>query len=98
MSNERLDPEGVRVKFGVPPERMLDYLTLVGDSVDNVPGVEKVGPKTAAKWLAEDGSLGEGGRHGPGVRGALGGKPAQGPRRGPAGRGLLAGEGDGGLP
>src|SRR5229473_2836571 len=57
MSNERLDPEGVRVKFGVPPERMLDYLTLVGDSVDNVPGVEKVGPKTAAKWLAEYGSL-----------------------------------------
>src|SRR5713101_8433720 len=57
MSNECLDPEGVRVKFGVPPERMLDYLTLVGDSVDNVPGVEKVGPKTAAKWLAEYGSL-----------------------------------------
>jgi DNA polymerase-1 len=57
MSNERLDPEGVKAKFGVPPERMLDYLTLVGDSVDNVPGVEKVGPKTAAKWVAQYGSL-----------------------------------------
>ena len=44
MSNEKLDPEGVKAKFGVPPGRMLDYLTLVGDSVDNVPGVEKVGP------------------------------------------------------
>ena len=57
MSNERLDPEGVRAKFGVPPGRMLDYLTLVGDSVDNVPGVEKVGPKTAAKWVSQYGSL-----------------------------------------
>src|SRR5689334_16349161 len=57
MSNERLDPAGVKAKFGVPPERMLDYLTLVGDSVDNVPGVEKVGPKTAAKWVSQYGSL-----------------------------------------
>ena len=57
MSNERLDPAGVQAKFGVPPGRMLDYLTLVGDSVDNVPGVEKVGPKTAAKWVAQYGSL-----------------------------------------
>jgi DNA polymerase I len=57
MSNERLDPEGVKAKFGVLPERMLDYLTLVGDSVDNVPGVEKVGPKTAAKWVSQYGSL-----------------------------------------
>ena len=57
MSNERLDPEGVKAKFGVPPERMLDYLTLVGDAVDNVPGVEKVGPKTAVKWLEQYGSL-----------------------------------------
>jgi DNA polymerase-1 len=57
MSNERLDPEGVRAKFGVPPDRMLDYMTLVGDSVDNVPGVEKVGPKTAAKWVSQYGSL-----------------------------------------
>jgi DNA polymerase-1 len=47
----------VTAKFGVPPQRIVDYLTLVGDAVDNVPGVEKVGPKTAAKWLAEHGSL-----------------------------------------
>ena len=57
MSNERLDPPGVLAKFGVPPDRIIDYLTLVGDTVDNVPGVEKVGPKTAAKWIAEHGSL-----------------------------------------
>ena len=57
MSNERLDIEGVKAKFGVPPDRIIDYLTLVGDTVDNVPGVEKVGPKTAAKWLADHGSL-----------------------------------------
>ena len=57
MSGERLDVAGVTEKFGVPPERIVDYLTLVGDAVDNVPGVEKVGPKTAAKWIAEHGSL-----------------------------------------
>lgn len=57
MSNERLDVEGVKAKFGVPPERIVDYLTLVGDAVDNIPGVEKVGPKTAAKWITEHGSL-----------------------------------------
>jgi len=57
MSNERLDIEGVKAKFGVPPERIIDYLTLIGDAVDNVPGVDKVGPKTAAKWIAEHGSL-----------------------------------------
>jgi DNA polymerase-1 len=57
MDNTRLDPAGVAAKFGVPPERIVDWLTLVGDSVDNVPGVPKVGPKTAAKWLAEHGSL-----------------------------------------
>ncbi|OYU74658.1 MAG: DNA polymerase I, partial [Burkholderiales bacterium PBB5] len=57
MSNERLDIEGVKAKFGVPPDRIIDYLTLIGDTVDNVPGVEKVGPKTAAKWIAEHGSL-----------------------------------------
>ncbi|MCU0972493.1 MAG: DNA polymerase I, partial [Burkholderiales bacterium] len=57
MSNERLDAAGVRAKFGVPPERITDYFALVGDSVDNIPGVEKVGPKTAAKWLTEYGSL-----------------------------------------
>ena len=57
MSGERLDAAGVREKFGVPPSAIVDYLTLVGDAVDNVPGVDKVGPKTAAKWLAEHGSL-----------------------------------------
>ncbi|MCH7343962.1 DNA polymerase I [Pelomonas sp. CA6] len=54
---ERLDEAGVLEKFGVPPQRIIDYLTLMGDTVDNVPGVEKVGPKTAAKWIAEHGSL-----------------------------------------
>ena len=48
MSQERLDVEGVIAKFGVPPEKIADYLALIGDSVDNIPGVEKVGPKTAA--------------------------------------------------
>jgi DNA polymerase-1 len=57
MSNETLDVAGVQAKFGVAPERIVDYLALVGDSVDNIPGVEKVGPKTAAKWLAQYGSL-----------------------------------------
>ena len=54
---EVLDIEAVKAKFGVPPERIVDFLTLVGDTVDNVPGVEKVGPKTAAKWIADFGSL-----------------------------------------
>ena len=59
MTNERLDEAGVSAKFGVPPARIVDYLTLMGDSVDNVPGVEKVGPKTAVKWLAQFGTLDE---------------------------------------
>lgn len=54
---EVLDEPGVLAKFGVPPDRIIDYLTLIGDAVDNVPGVEKVGPKTAVKWLAEHGTL-----------------------------------------
>ncbi len=57
MSNETLDVGGVQQKFGVPAERFIDYLTLVGDAVDNVPGVEKVGPKTAVKWLQQYGTL-----------------------------------------
>ena len=57
MTNETLDEAGVEAKFGVRPERILDYLTLVGDAVDNVPGVDKVGPKTAVKWLQQYGSL-----------------------------------------
>ncbi len=57
MSNVYLDPAGVEEKFGIPPDRIIDYLTLIGDTVDNVPGVPKVGPKTAVKWLLEYGSL-----------------------------------------
>jgi len=57
MSNEVLDIAGVTAKFGVPPERIVDYLSLIGDTVDNVPGVEKCGPKTAVKWLSAYGSL-----------------------------------------
>ncbi|MGQ3053614.1 MAG: DNA polymerase I [Roseateles sp.] len=57
MSGERLDEAGVLEKFGVPPNRIVDFLTLMGDTVDNVPGVVGVGPKTAAKWVAEYGSL-----------------------------------------
>ncbi|GMG90879.1 DNA polymerase I [Cupriavidus metallidurans] len=59
MSGEVLDPPGVVAKFGVPPERIVDYLSLIGDAVDNVPGVPKVGPKTAVKWLTEYGTLDE---------------------------------------
>src|SRR5712691_6500326 len=57
MSNETLDIEGVKLKFGVPPEKIVDYLTLVGDAIDNIPGVDKVGPKTAARWIHQYGSL-----------------------------------------
>ncbi|MBK9655558.1 MAG: DNA polymerase I [Rhodanobacteraceae bacterium] len=53
MTGERLDSAGVAAKFGVPPDRIIDYLALMGDAVDNVPGVDKCGPKTAAKWLAQ---------------------------------------------
>ncbi|MGZ5650052.1 MAG: DNA polymerase I [Usitatibacter sp.] len=54
---EKLDREGVKAKFGVPPELIIDYLALMGDAVDNVPGVEKVGPKTACKLIEQYGSL-----------------------------------------
>jgi DNA polymerase I len=57
MNGKKRDIAGVTAEFGVPPSLMLDYQNLVGDTVDNVPGVEKVGPKTAAKWLMEYGSL-----------------------------------------
>ncbi len=57
MQNERLDPEGVKAKFGVDPGKFVDYLALVGDAVDNVPGVHMVGPKTAAKWIDQYGTL-----------------------------------------
>ena len=54
---EKLDPAGVKAKFGVPPELIVDYLALIGDAVDNVPGVDKVGPKTACKLIEQYGSL-----------------------------------------
>ncbi len=57
MTNEKLDIEGVKEKFGVPPKLIVDYLSIIGDAVDNVPGVPKAGPKTANKWLAEFGNL-----------------------------------------
>jgi DNA polymerase-1 len=57
MSGDKLDPEGVKGKFGVPPEKIIDYLALMGDAVDNVPGVDKVGPKTACKLIEQYGSL-----------------------------------------
>jgi DNA polymerase-1 len=72
MSNETLDVAGVLTKFGVPPERIIDYLALVGDTVDNVPGVNKVGPKTAVKWIQEHGSLEGVIAAAPGMKGAVG--------------------------
>ncbi|NOX93072.1 MAG: DNA polymerase I [Gammaproteobacteria bacterium] len=79
MDNSTLDPQGVVDKFGIPPERIVDYLTLMGDSVDNIPGVPKVGPKTAVKWLTQYGTLDEimtraaeiGGKVGENLRDAL---------------------------
>jgi DNA polymerase-1 len=72
MTNEVLDEAGVLAKFGVPPARIVDYLTLIGDTVDNVPGVPKVGPKTAVKWLAEFGDLDALMAHAGEVKGAVG--------------------------
>ena len=57
MTETMIDRDGVIEKFAVPPELIIDYLALMGDTVDNIPGVPKVGPKTAAKWLNEFGSL-----------------------------------------
>lgn len=72
MNNETLDEAGVLAKFGVPPERIVDYLTLVGDTVDNVPGVSKCGPKTAVKWLTQYGTLDNLIAHASDVGGAVG--------------------------
>ncbi len=72
MQNVVIDRSGVIKKYGVPPERIIDYLTLVGDSVDNVPGVPKVGPKTAAKWINEYGSLDEIIKHSDEIKGKVG--------------------------
>jgi DNA polymerase-1 len=72
MSNEKLDIAGVEQKFGVLPERIIDYLTLIGDAVDNVPGVPKVGPKTAVKWLTQYGTLDNIVKNAPDIGGAVG--------------------------
>ena len=72
MSNELLDEAGVIAKFGVEPARIVDYLTLVGDAVDNVPGVDKVGPKTAVKWLQQFGTLEDVMAHAGEIGGAVG--------------------------
>ena len=72
MSNELLDVAGVKAKFGVPPDRIIDYLSLTGDAVDNVPGVDKVGPKTAVKWLAEYDSLDNVIAHAAEIKGVVG--------------------------
>ena len=72
MDRTRLDAAGVREKFGVPPERIVDYLALMGDKVDNIRGVDKCGPKTAAKWLAEQGDLDSVMAHAAEVPGKLG--------------------------
>jgi len=72
MTNEKLDRAGVLAKFGVPPERIVDYLSLIGDTVDNVPGVEKCGPKTALKWLTQYESLDGIVAHADEIKGAVG--------------------------
>ncbi|MEO7622482.1 MAG: 5'-3' exonuclease H3TH domain-containing protein, partial [Gallionella sp.] len=72
MSDETLDMDSVITKFGVSPERIVDYLSLVGDAVDNVPGVEKVGPKTAVKWLLQYGTLDNLMQHADEISGAVG--------------------------
>ncbi|MEW9582730.1 DNA polymerase I [Paraburkholderia sp. DGU8] len=72
MTNEKLDRAGVIAKFSVPPERIIDYLSLIGDTVDNVPGVEKCGPKTALKWLTQFESLDGIVAHADEIKGAVG--------------------------
>ena len=72
MNGKRRDVAGVEAEFGVPPQLMVDYQTLVGDVIDNVPGVPKVGPKTAAKWLQQYGSLAGVVAHADTITGAVG--------------------------
>jgi DNA polymerase-1 len=72
MTESELDPERVVEKFGVTPMQIIDYLTLMGDTSDNVPGVEKVGPKTAAKWLQEYGTLDNLFAHANDIKGKIG--------------------------
>ena len=72
MTDSRLDRAGVKAKFDVYPEQMIDYLALVGDSIDNIPGIDKVGPKTAAKWLAQYSNLDEIIKHAAEIPGKVG--------------------------
>ncbi len=72
MNNQFLDEAGVEEKFQVRPDRIIDYLALMGDSSDNIPGVPKVGPKTAAKWIAEYGSLDNVMQHAEDIGGKIG--------------------------
>ncbi|WP_338197042.1 DNA polymerase I [Neisseria elongata] len=72
MSGETLDIDGVKAKFGVRPDQIRDYLALMGDKVDNVPGVEKCGPKTAVKWLEAYGSLAGVMEHAAEIKGKVG--------------------------
>ena len=72
MTDTMLDPAGVEAKFGVPPERIVDYLSLMGDSIDNIPGVPKCGPKTAAKWIEQFGDLDGVMRHSDEIKGKIG--------------------------
>lgn len=72
MTGQQLDPEGVKNKFGIPPTLIVDYLTLIGDSVDNIPGIPNVGPKTAVKWLNEYGTLDNLVNHAADIKGKVG--------------------------
>ena len=72
MTDRLLDPHGVEEKFGVPPEKIIDYLMLTGDNTDNIPGVSKVGPKTAAAWLNQYGSVEAVVKHANDVKGKAG--------------------------
>ncbi|HFD92068.1 MAG TPA: DNA polymerase I [Gammaproteobacteria bacterium] len=74
MTHQSLDTQGVVEKFGVRPEQIVDYLALIGDTSDNIPGIPGVGPKTAAKWLREYGSLDEIMRHADEIKGKIGEK------------------------
>ncbi|MEM9243807.1 MAG: DNA polymerase I [Pseudomonadota bacterium] len=72
MTDSKLDIAGVQKKFGVLPEQIIDYLSLIGDSSDNIPGVAKVGPKTAVKWLAHYQSLDNLAKHADEIGGKVG--------------------------
>ncbi len=72
MKNVRLDSSAVKEKFGVPPQRIIEYLALIGDSSDNIPGIPKVGPKTAVKWFEQYGTLDEIVKHADDISGKVG--------------------------